>query len=180
MFISQQKYTLDILEDIGMMGCRPISFRVEQNLKLYKRSNKAQVDENQYRRLIVILFYLEALIPYVIYVVNILSHFVGDPRVSHFDVACGMLRYLKATLGEAICLTKYGGTNLIAYGMDANHQEVENKLFITPGRIPRIIKIKEIVCSLTMIGRSRISRHGLHIRRNIVDKMVTKGVRVIM
>ena len=115
MVLSQRKYTLDILEDTGMMGCRPSSFPMEQNLKLDKRSDKERVDENQYRRLVGRLLYLQATRPDIIYAVNILSQFVGDPRVSHLEAANRVLRYLKATPGQGILLTKDGGTSLTAY-----------------------------------------------------------------
>ncbi|KAJ0513614.1 putative RNA-directed DNA polymerase [Helianthus annuus] len=113
--LSQRKYILDILEDTGMTGCRPSQFPMEQNLKLDKCDKEAQVDANQYRRLIGRLLYLQATRPDVAYVVNILSQFVGDPRVSHLEAANRVLRYLKGTPGQGILLPKQGSTNLITY-----------------------------------------------------------------
>lgn len=115
MVLSQRKYTLDILEDAGMLGCRPSSFPMEQNLKLDKRDQEGRVDANQYRRLIGRLLYLQATRPDIAYSVNVLSQFVCDPRESHLEAAHRVLRYLKATPGQGILLTKDGGTNLTAY-----------------------------------------------------------------
>ncbi|KAD3067216.1 hypothetical protein E3N88_35096 [Mikania micrantha] len=42
--LSQLKYTLDILEDSGMLGCRPCSFPMEHNLKLEKDNGDIRVD----------------------------------------------------------------------------------------------------------------------------------------
>ncbi|KAJ0863942.1 putative RNA-directed DNA polymerase [Helianthus annuus] len=113
--LSQHKYILDILEDTGMTGCRPSQFPMKQNLKLDKCNKEAQVDANQYRRLIGRLLYLQATRPDVAYVVNIFSKFVGDPRVSHLEAANRVLRYLKGTPRQRILLPKLGGTNLITY-----------------------------------------------------------------
>ncbi|KAM0002197.1 putative RNA-directed DNA polymerase [Helianthus debilis subsp. tardiflorus] len=115
MVLSQRKYTLDILEDAGMLGCRPSSFPMEQNLRLDKREEETRVDANQYRRLVGRLLYLQATRPDIAYSVNVLSQFVSDPRASHLEAANRVLRYLKKTPGQGILLAKDGGTNLTAY-----------------------------------------------------------------
>ncbi|KAL4570443.1 hypothetical protein LXL04_026095 [Taraxacum kok-saghyz] len=88
---------------------------MEQNLKLDKQDNEARVDESQYRRLVGRLLYLQATRPDITYAVNILSQFVGDSKVSHLEAANRVLRYLKATPGQCILLTKDGGINITAY-----------------------------------------------------------------
>lgn len=113
--LSQRKYTLDILKDSGLHGCRPSSFPMEQNLKLGKCENSSRVDANQYRRLIGRLLYLQATRPDIAYSVNMLSQFVSDPRQEHLNAAHRILRYLKATPGQGIFFPKKGGTDLIAY-----------------------------------------------------------------
>ncbi|KAM0060751.1 putative RNA-directed DNA polymerase [Helianthus debilis subsp. tardiflorus] len=115
MVLSQRKYTHDILEDSGMLGCRPCSFPMEQNLKLDKGDEDVRVDANKYRRLIGRLLYLQATRPDLALSVNVLSQFVSDPRQRHLDAAIRILRYLKATLGQGIFFLKEGGTELVAY-----------------------------------------------------------------
>ncbi|GJW99595.1 putative RNA-directed DNA polymerase [Tanacetum coccineum] len=83
--LSQRKYTLDILEDSGMLGCKPSSFPMEQNLKLKVDGEDVCVDANMYRRLVGRLLYLQATRPDITYPVNVLSQFVSDPRQSHLD-----------------------------------------------------------------------------------------------
>ncbi|XP_076893891.1 uncharacterized protein LOC143546021 [Bidens hawaiensis] len=85
--LSQRKYTLDILEDSGMLGCRPSAFPMEQNLKLGKRDEGEYVDASQCRRLIGRLLYMQATRPDIAHSVNVLSQFVSDPRQSHMDAA---------------------------------------------------------------------------------------------
>ncbi|KAK9050950.1 hypothetical protein SSX86_027575 [Deinandra increscens subsp. villosa] len=113
--LSQRKYILDILDDCGLLGCRPSSFPMEQSLKLDKDSGGPKVDASQYRRLVGRLLYLQATRPDIAYSVNVLSQFVGDPRQTHMEAATRVLRYLKATPGQGILLPRDGGTNLVAY-----------------------------------------------------------------
>ncbi|KAK1416343.1 hypothetical protein QVD17_32133 [Tagetes erecta] len=113
--LSQRKYTLDILKDSGLQGCRPSSFPMEPNLKLDKGEEEEKVDANQYRRLIGRLLYLQATRPDIAYSVNVLSQFVGDPRRNHMDAAIRVLRYLKTTVGQGILLPKEGGVKLVTY-----------------------------------------------------------------
>ncbi|KAK9062516.1 hypothetical protein SSX86_019703 [Deinandra increscens subsp. villosa] len=104
MVLSQRKYTLDILEDSGLQGCRPSMFPMEQNLKLDKGDEQNPVDASQYRRLVGRLLYLQATRPDIAYSVNVLSQFVADPRQNHMDAAIRVLRYLKATPGQGVLL----------------------------------------------------------------------------
>lgn len=50
--LSQRKYILDILKYSEMLGCKPIPFPIEQNLKLDRREEEPHVDAGLYRRLI--------------------------------------------------------------------------------------------------------------------------------
>ncbi|KAJ0790830.1 putative RNA-directed DNA polymerase [Helianthus annuus] len=77
--LNQRKYALDILEDSGMLGCRPSPFPMEQNVKLGTCEESERVDASMYRRLIGRLLYLQATRPDLAYSVNILSQFVSDP-----------------------------------------------------------------------------------------------------
>lgn len=113
--LSQRKYTLDILRDMGLEGCKPSAFPMEQGLKLDKSDAEERVDAGQYRRLIGRLLYLQATRPDITYSVNLLSQFVADPRQPHLDAALRVVRYLKTTLGQGILLPKEGGTQLITY-----------------------------------------------------------------
>lgn len=65
--LSQHKYTLDILQDSGLKGCRPILFPMEPNLKLDKAEEEEKVDANQYRRLVGRLLYLQVTRPDIAY-----------------------------------------------------------------------------------------------------------------
>ncbi|XP_022024676.2 uncharacterized mitochondrial protein AtMg00810-like [Helianthus annuus] len=113
--LSQRKYTLDILEDSGKIGCKPSSTPIEQGLKVDKGEENERVDASQYRRLVGRLLYLQATRPDITYSVNILSQFVADPRSNHLEAVNRILGYLKATPGQGILLSRTGDSTLSAY-----------------------------------------------------------------
>jgi hypothetical protein len=55
--LSQQKYVLDLLNDIDMLGFRPTSKPIEQNHKLCDQSGEP-IDKEKYQRLVGLLIYL--------------------------------------------------------------------------------------------------------------------------
>ncbi|XP_023728755.2 uncharacterized mitochondrial protein AtMg00810-like [Lactuca sativa] len=113
--LSQRKYVLDILQDSGMLGCKPSKFPIEQNVKLDRGENEEKVDSRQYRRLVGRLLYLQATRPDITYSVNILSQFVADPRRNHLDALHRVLRYLKGTVGQGVLFPKAGHPHLMAF-----------------------------------------------------------------
>ena len=57
-FVSQQKYVIDLLEETGMLGCKPIDTPVDPSVKLDLHSGRAPVEKGQYQRLVGKLIYL--------------------------------------------------------------------------------------------------------------------------
>ncbi|GKA90186.1 putative RNA-directed DNA polymerase [Tanacetum coccineum] len=100
--------------DSGKLGCKPSSFPIEHGLKLDKGENEPSIDASQYHRLIGRLLYLQATRPDITYYVNVLSQFVADPRNNHLEAANRVLRYLKATPGQGILLSRAGDPVLTA------------------------------------------------------------------
>ncbi|TXG47863.1 hypothetical protein EZV62_027157 [Acer yangbiense] len=85
--ISQSKYTLEILNDVGFLGVQPIDFPMEQNLKLTNNQGDLLLNPSRYRRLIVQLIYLPITRPNITYSMNILSQFMYAPRKPYWDAA---------------------------------------------------------------------------------------------
>ena len=52
MVISQRKYTLDILTDIGMLDCKPVDSPIDPNVKLVPSQGELLRDPRRYRRLV--------------------------------------------------------------------------------------------------------------------------------
>ena len=47
--MSQRKYVLDILEDIGMLDCKPVDTPMDPNVKLVPRQGEPLRDPRRYR-----------------------------------------------------------------------------------------------------------------------------------
>ena len=57
-FLSQQKYTLDLLHETGMLACHPVGTPIEEGLKLCIETIQVPMDRGRYQRLIRRLMYL--------------------------------------------------------------------------------------------------------------------------
>ena len=73
MFLCQHKYALDIIEDCGLRGAKPIDFPIEENHKLALANGQELHDATRYRRLVGRLIYLIIIRPELTYPVHVLS-----------------------------------------------------------------------------------------------------------
>ena len=117
--ISQRKYTLEILDDVGFLGAKPVDFPMEQNLKLTADQGEMVKDAANYRRLVGRLIYLTITRPDITYSVNILSQFMHTPRKPHWDAALRVCKYLKSNPGNGLLFSANSSLQLKAY-CDAN------------------------------------------------------------
>ncbi|XP_058180972.1 uncharacterized mitochondrial protein AtMg00810-like [Rhododendron vialii] len=110
-FISQRKYILDLLEETGMLGCRPADSPIEANHHLSGNGGGC-TDKERYQRLVGRLIYLAHTRPDVTYAVSVVSQFMHDPRASHLDAVYRILRYLKSAPGKGILFSNHGHLRL--------------------------------------------------------------------
>ncbi|TYK24437.1 reverse transcriptase [Cucumis melo var. makuwa] len=95
--VSQRKYTLDLLTETGMLGCRPADTPIEFNCKLGNSDDQVPVDKEQYQCLVGKLIYLSHTRPDISFAVSFISQFMQAPYEKHMEAVNRILRYLKNT-----------------------------------------------------------------------------------
>ena len=115
--LSQRKYTLDILSDSGMLGCRPNTTPMDSSTKLHATTGTPLSAEasSSYRRLIGRLIYLNNTRPDIAYAVQQLSQYMSSPTDAHLQAAYRILQYLKGTPGSGIFFSATGTPQLRAF-----------------------------------------------------------------
>lgn len=103
-FLCQRKYTLDILKECRMLGCKPSLFLMEQKHKLFFAKEPPLLEPSRYRRLVERLIYLTITMSELTCSVHIITQFMQTPIQGHWDAAMRVLRYLKSSPGQGIIL----------------------------------------------------------------------------
>lgn len=114
-YITQRKYTLDLLKEAGMTGCKPVRLPMVPNEKLLPTSGQLLENPDEYRRLIGKLIYLTITRPDISFGVQLLSQFMTSPTNIHLKAAMHVLRYLKYAPGQGILLAADSPAQLVVY-----------------------------------------------------------------
>lgn len=114
-FLSQRKYTLDIVADTGYLGSKPVATPLEQGHNLAKSKAPLLTDPTKYRRLLGRLIYLLNTRPELCYSVHLLSQFMQAPTEEHWSAALRVVRYLKGAPGQGILLSSKDDLTLTVY-----------------------------------------------------------------
>ena len=80
-FISQQKYVIDLLKETSIMASKPVATPIEKkNHRLSEALEEKKVDRKMYQRLVGKLIYLAHIRLDIAYSMSVISQFMHDPR----------------------------------------------------------------------------------------------------
>lgn len=100
--VCQRMYALDLLDDTGLLGCKPFNTPMDPSIKLSSEEDGDFVDAKSYRRLCGRLMYLQITRPDITFAVNKLSQFSSAPREAHHKALLRVLHYIKRTVGQGL------------------------------------------------------------------------------
>ena len=106
---------IDLLAEIGKIGCKLVSTLMDPNHKLGEAKQEPMVDKRMYQRLVGRLMYLAHTRPDIAYSVSVISQFMHDPREPHLQAAYRVLHYLKGNPRKGILFKKNDTHALEAY-----------------------------------------------------------------
>ena len=114
-FLSQKKYTSDILKEFGMSHSKPLQLPMDSHTKLTPDKGAPLTDPRSYQKLVGKLIYLTITRPDIAYSVHILTQFMQHPTTVHMQATKRLLRYLVGTISRGILLATDSAATLTAY-----------------------------------------------------------------
>lgn len=114
-FLSQRKYVLDLLTEVGLLECKPADTPIIQNHKLGEYSDQVPADKVRYQRLVGKLIYLSHTRPDIAYAVSVVSQFMHNPSEDHMSAVMRILPYLKSSPGKGLMFSKHSHLNVEGY-----------------------------------------------------------------
>ena len=111
--LSQRKYTLDLLQETGMLDSAPVATPMTHTSRLSPdQGSPLDVDATpQYRRLLGRLIYLTNTRPDI----HNLSQFISAPTTHHQQAVSRLLRYLKSIPGEGLNFSHTSSLHLCGF-----------------------------------------------------------------
>ena len=106
---------LDILEKIGLLGYKPVENPMDPNVKLYEDREELLSNLERYRHLVGKLNYLTITRPNISFAISVLSQYMKDPCLPHWEAVIRIVRYLKSHLGYGLLYKANGHLEIEAY-----------------------------------------------------------------
>ncbi|CAL2276266.1 unnamed protein product [Prunus armeniaca] len=126
-FICQKKYAMEVLRRFGMEESNSVLNPVVPGFKVCKDADGVKVDATFFKQVVGSLMYLTATRPDLMFVVSLISRYMGQPTELHLQAAKRALRYLKGTTDFGIFYKKGGSENLVAYANSDYDGDLEDR-----------------------------------------------------
>ena len=190
-FICQKKYVQDVLKRFQMEGCNHVYNPIVPGCHLTKDVEGERIDSTLYKQIIGSLMYLSATRPDIMYVTSLLSRFMEEPTMLHFQAAKRVLRYLKGTSNFGILYKREKGNNLVGYSDSDYAGDLEDRkstsgyvFFLNSGAISWSSKKQPVVSLSTTeaeyIAAASCACQAIWLRRLLENlKYVSRGPTAI-
>ena len=106
-FLSQRKYVLNLLSEIGKLGAKQCSSPMASGVHL-TREDELFEDLERYKRLVGKLNYLTITRPDIAHLVSVVSQYMSSPTVDNWAAIEHILCYLKGGPGRGILYSNHG------------------------------------------------------------------------
>nr|XP_016440473.1 PREDICTED: uncharacterized mitochondrial protein AtMg00810-like [Nicotiana tabacum] len=127
--MSQRNYALELISKSGLGGAKPAGTPLELNHKLNseeydkvvasvgssKATNATLKDPGIYQRLVGRLLYLTMTRPDLAFVVQVLSQYMHNPKVSHMEAALRVVKYIKGAPRLWLFMPAHNANQLSTY-----------------------------------------------------------------
>ncbi|GKD69096.1 putative ribonuclease H-like domain-containing protein, partial [Tanacetum coccineum] len=114
-FISQDKYVIEILKKFGFTNVKTASTPMETQKPLLKDEDGKEVDIHLYRLMIGSLMYLTSSRPDIMFAMCACARYQVNPKMSHFHAVKRIFRYLKGQPKLGLWYLKDSPFDLVAY-----------------------------------------------------------------
>ncbi|GJT12680.1 putative ribonuclease H-like domain-containing protein, partial [Tanacetum coccineum] len=176
-FISQDKYVIEILKKFSFTDVKTASTPMETQKHLLKDEDGEEVDVHLYRSMIGSLMYLTSSRPDIMFVVCACARYQVNLKVSHLYVAKRIFRYLKGQPKLGLWYPKDSPFDLVAY-TDSDYARASLDRKSTTGvKNPGFFsKIKQIEIRHHFIRDSNekklIEMIKIHTEKNVADLLI--------
>ncbi|RVW52517.1 Retrovirus-related Pol polyprotein from transposon TNT 1-94 [Vitis vinifera] len=104
--VTQRKYVLDLLQETGMLGCKPVDTPMDPIGKIDKDNDSHPTDKDRYQRLVGKLIYLTHTRPDIGFAVSMVSRYMNNPNERNMKAVYRILQYLKKSPGRGLYFKK--------------------------------------------------------------------------
>ncbi|GJR73949.1 uncharacterized mitochondrial protein-like protein [Tanacetum coccineum] len=140
-FISQDKYVVEILKKFGLTKVKTTSTPMETQKPLLKDKDGEEVDVYMYRSMIGSMMYLTSSRPDIMFAVCACARYQVNPKVSHLHAVKRIFRYLKGEPKLGLWYLKDSFFDLVAYtGSDYARASLDRKS-TTGGKAKKSVRL---------------------------------------